>query len=114
MYKEAKGFFADVDYFCISDNYWSAIASSPHTSHAWPTRLGTKKPCITYGLRGIVYFMACIVVAAAMCGTHSVVQVEVEGSAKDLHSGVFGGVVHEPSLHITPCTSDWFSCHCSD
>ena len=26
---------------CHSDNYW----------------LGQKKPCITYGLRGIVYFM---------------------------------------------------------
>ena len=67
VYKEAKGFFADVDYFCISDNYW----------------LGTQKPCITYGLRGIVYFM-----------------VEVEGSAKDLHSGVFGGVVHEPMIDL--------------
>lgn len=33
-------FFKDVDYICISDNYW----------------LGKKKPCITYGLRGICYF----------------------------------------------------------
>ncbi|KAI2587293.1 carnosine dipeptidase 2, partial [Homo sapiens] len=33
-------FFKDVDYVCISDNYW----------------LGKKKPCITYGLRGICYF----------------------------------------------------------
>lgn len=33
-------FFRDVDYVCISDNYW----------------LGKKKPCITYGLRGICYF----------------------------------------------------------
>jgi len=52
----------DVDYVCISDNYW----------------LGEKKPCITYGLRGICYFF-----------------VEVECATKDLHSGVFGGTVHE-------------------
>ena len=40
--------------------------------------LGKEKPCITYGLRGICYF-----------------SLEVECSAKDLHSGVFGGTVHE-------------------
>ncbi|KAL9955615.1 hypothetical protein ACROYT_G036964 [Oculina patagonica] len=55
-------FFKSVDYVCISDNYW----------------LGKKKPCITYGLRGICYFNA-----------------EVACAAKDLHSGVFGGTVHE-------------------
>lgn len=40
--------------------------------------LGKNKPCITYGLRGICYY--CI---------------EVECCDKDLHSGVFGGTVHE-------------------
>ena len=34
--------FKDVDYVCISDNYW----------------LGKNKPCLTYGLRGICYFFA--------------------------------------------------------
>jgi acetylornithine deacetylase/succinyl-diaminopimelate desuccinylase-like protein len=33
--REKDDFFKDVDYFCISDNYW----------------LGTEKPCLTYGLR---------------------------------------------------------------
>lgn len=33
-------FLKNVDYVCISDNYW----------------LGKDKPCITYGLRGICYF----------------------------------------------------------
>jgi acetylornithine deacetylase/succinyl-diaminopimelate desuccinylase-like protein len=33
-------FLDDVDFFCISDNYW----------------LGKTKPCLTYGLRGISYF----------------------------------------------------------
>lgn len=37
---EKNGFLANVDYVCISDNYW----------------LGKEKPCITYGLRGICYF----------------------------------------------------------
>ncbi|XP_033646063.1 cytosolic non-specific dipeptidase-like [Asterias rubens] len=55
-------FFKDVDYVCISDNYW----------------LGKNKPCITYGLRGIAYFF-----------------IEVECARKDLHSGVYGGSVHE-------------------
>lgn len=57
-----EGWLKDVDYVCISDNYW----------------LGEKKPCITYGLRGICYFF-----------------IEVECASKDLHSGVFGGTVHE-------------------
>lgn len=33
-------FLDDVDFFCISDNYW----------------LGKHKPCLTYGLRGLAYF----------------------------------------------------------
>jgi len=59
---EAKKFFGDVDFFCISDNYW----------------LGTTKPCLTYGLRGLCYFF-----------------LEVDGGTKDLHSGVYGGTVPE-------------------
>nr|XP_014340893.1 PREDICTED: cytosolic non-specific dipeptidase isoform X2 [Latimeria chalumnae] len=62
VFAQKDTFFKDVDYVCISDNYW----------------LGKKKPCITYGLRGVCYFY-----------------VEVECSDKDLHSGVFGGSVHE-------------------
>lgn len=59
---------SDVDFICISDNYW----------------LGTQKPCITYGLRGICYFF-----------------VEIQGPSKDLHSGVFGGAVHEPMIDLS-------------
>ncbi|CAK9797255.1 Cytosolic non-specific dipeptidase [Anthophora quadrimaculata] len=55
-------FLQGVDYVCISDNYW----------------LGTTKPCITYGLRGVCYFY-----------------LEVTCATKDLHSGTFGGTVHE-------------------
>ncbi|EAA03960.4 AGAP007619-PA [Anopheles gambiae str. PEST] len=62
LYARQKDFLSDVDYVCISDNYW----------------LGTDKPCITYGLRGICYF-----------------EVEVSCAHKDLHSGVFGGTVYE-------------------
>lgn len=58
--KKQKTFLSDVDYVCISDNYW----------------LGTKKPCLTYGLRGVCYF-----------------GVEVGCASKDLHSGSFGGNV---------------------
>ncbi|XP_032149645.1 cytosolic non-specific dipeptidase [Sapajus apella] len=62
IFAQKDSFFKDVDYVCISDNYW----------------LGKKKPCITYGLRGICYFY-----------------IEVECSDRDLHSGVYGGSVHE-------------------
>lgn len=53
-------FLKNVDAVTISDNYW----------------LGTDRPCLTYGLRGISYFF-----------------MEVECGTKDLHSGVFGGAV---------------------
>ena len=57
-----ESFLDGVDYVCISDNIW----------------LGTQKPCLTYGLRGICYFY-----------------LTVECSSKDLHSGMFGGTVRE-------------------
>jgi len=45
--------------------------------------LGKNKPCLTYGLRGICYFF-----------------LEVESSTKDLHSGVFGGSIHESMVDL--------------
>lgn len=54
--------FEKVDFFCISDNYY----------------IGKKKPCLTYGLRGMAYF-----------------QVSVKCCEQDLHSGILGGTVHE-------------------
>ncbi|XP_036001153.1 cytosolic non-specific dipeptidase [Fundulus heteroclitus] len=68
VFSRKDSFFKDVDYVCISDNYW----------------LGKTKPCITYGLRGICCFF-----------------IEVECSGKDLHSGVFGGSVHEAMTDLT-------------
>lgn len=62
VFSKKDTFLKGVDFVCISDNYW----------------LGKKKPCITYGLRGICYFF-----------------VEVQCADKDLHSGLFGGSVHE-------------------
>ncbi|XP_069685945.1 cytosolic non-specific dipeptidase-like [Periplaneta americana] len=63
MLSKKKTFFNDVDYLCISDSSW----------------LYPKKPSISYGTRGIVYF-----------------SVEVEGPKRDLHSGTYGGLVQEP------------------
>lgn len=51
-------FFKDVDYVCISDSYW----------------LGTSKPCLGFGLRGMVCF-----------------HLEINCASKDLHSGSYGG-----------------------
>ncbi|KAI0881717.1 uncharacterized protein GGS22DRAFT_55341 [Annulohypoxylon maeteangense] len=65
--KEGKGYFADADAVCISDNYW----------------LGTEKPCLTYGLRGVNYY-----------------SIEISGPGADLHSGVFGGTAQEPMTDL--------------
>ncbi|GMM57050.1 metallodipeptidase [Maudiozyma humilis] len=65
--REATGYFAGVDAVCISDNYW----------------LGTRKPVLTYGLRGCNYY-----------------QVSVSGPKADLHSGVFGGIIAEPMVDL--------------
>ena len=46
-----------------------------HQDNYW---IGTRKPCLTYGLRGMAYF-----------------SVSVQCCVQDLHSGVLGGVVHE-------------------
>ncbi|WBW72690.1 dipeptidase Dug1 [Schizosaccharomyces osmophilus] len=64
---EAQKYFAKADCVCISDTYW----------------LGTKKPVLTYGLRGVSYF-----------------SMTVQGPGADLHSGVFGGTVHEPMTDL--------------
>ncbi|KAF8471181.1 Cys-Gly metallodipeptidase dug1 [Kalaharituber pfeilii] len=65
--QEAQKFFKDTDAVCISDNYW----------------LGSEKPCLTYGLRGVSYY-----------------GIEVSGPAQDLHSGVYGGAVMEPMTDL--------------
>lgn len=61
--QEAQVYFKGVDAVTISDNYW----------------LGTTKPVLTYGLRGVNYY-----------------QITVKGPSSDLHSGLFGGIVAEP------------------
>ena len=40
VFSRKDTFLKNVDYVCISDNYW----------------LGSRKPCLTYGLRGLSYF----------------------------------------------------------
>lgn len=63
-----KGWLDDVDYVVVSDNCW----------------VGTKKPCLTYGLRGMNYF-----------------ELEVKGGNVDLHSGTNGGaVMSEPMADL--------------
>ncbi|KAI0634048.1 CNDP dipeptidase [Trametes polyzona] len=66
--KGEDGYFNGVSCVCISDNYW----------------LNARTPCLTYGVRGLVYF-----------------SMNVTGPAQDLHSGVFGRVVHEPMTDLS-------------
>lgn len=62
-----KTLFGKADALCISDNYW----------------LGTSKPVLTYGLRGIMYY-----------------SVTISGPSQDLHSGLFGGAIMEPMTDL--------------
>lgn len=66
------GFFKDVDFVAISDNYW----------------LGQNTPCLTYGLRGVIYFY-----------------ITVEGADRVLHSGCHGGAVVEPLTDLVALLS---------
>lgn len=52
----------------------------PDIDNYW---LDTKTPCLTYGLRGINYY-----------------EIKISGPDRDLHSGVFGGTVHEPMTDL--------------
>ncbi|KAI6002173.1 CNDP dipeptidase [Pisolithus albus] len=61
--KGATGFFHGVDCVCITDNYW----------------LTTRRPVLTYGVRGIAYFT-----------------MDITGAKEDLHSGLYGRMIHEP------------------
>eukprot|EP00932_Pfiesteria_piscicida_P000306 SRR837773.10296.p1 GENE.SRR837773.10296~~SRR837773.10296.p1 ORF type:complete len:392 (-),score=135.18 SRR837773.10296:58-1092(-) len=61
------GYLHRAEAICVADNNW----------------LGVSRPCVQYGLRGIVYFL-----------------LEVSGPSKDLHSGRFGGSVHEPMVDL--------------
>ncbi|XP_035286629.1 cytosolic non-specific dipeptidase-like [Anguilla anguilla] len=61
--------------FARKDSFFKGVDYVCISDNYW---LGKTKPCITYGLRGICYFF-----------------IEMECSEKDLHSGVFGGSVHE-------------------
>ena len=68
-----RDIFNNVDAACISDNYW----------------LTTKRPCLTYGLRGINYF------------TINISQKPLPGHTPvPLHSGMFGGTVCEPMSEL--------------
>lgn len=66
--------------FARKDDFLSGVDYVCISDNYW---LGKEKPCITYGLRGICYF-----------------GLEVECAAKDLHSGVFGGTVHEAMIDL--------------
>ncbi|VDK35833.1 unnamed protein product [Taenia asiatica] len=62
-----KDFLKDIDYVAISDSHW----------------LNMDTPCLTYGLRGVIYFY-----------------VHVEGSKRNLHSGCHGGAIQEPLIDL--------------
>lgn len=56
--------------------------------------LGKNKPCITYGLRGICYYA-----------------IELSHPKQDLHSGVFGGSIHEPMSALISLMSTLIDAH---
>ncbi|KAG6865510.1 hypothetical protein C0991_001941 [Blastosporella zonata] len=70
-YKDAIG---DIDAILVSNSTW----------------IGEDKPCITYGLRGVVH-----------CS------LEISSQFPDLHSGIEGGAVVEPMLDMYVCFAWW-------
>jgi len=65
--QSSSGFLSNVDSFCLSANSW----------------LGPDRPCLTYGLRGLLHF-----------------SITVTMGTKDLASGCHGGILHEPMVDI--------------
>ncbi|CAG8658705.1 34924_t:CDS:2, partial [Racocetra persica] len=63
-----------------ADKYFKDVDAVCISDNYW---LGVTKPCLTYGLRGICAY-----------------KVTISGPGKDLHSGVFGGTVHEPMTDL--------------
>ena len=59
----------------LSDTFLADVDYFAISDSYW---LGSSRPCVTNGLRGNAYFF-----------------VEIECAQKDLHSGVYGGAVHE-------------------
>ncbi|KAI6126764.1 CNDP dipeptidase [Pisolithus sp. B1] len=70
--KGATGFFHGVDCVCITDNYW----------------LTTRRPVLTYGVRGIAYFT-----------------MDITGAKDDMHSGLYGRMIHEPMTDMVKLLS---------
>lgn len=64
-----------------ADKYFKGIDAVCISDNYW---LGTKHPVVTYGVRGVSYY-----------------EITVKGPAADLHSGLFGGLVHEPMVDLS-------------
>jgi len=62
------------------DSWFDGVDAVCISDNYW---LNTRTPALTYGLRGISYY-----------------KVAVSGPARDLHSGVFGRMVHEPMTDL--------------
>lgn len=62
------------------DKYFKGVDAVCISDNYW---LGTKHPVLTYGVRGCNYY-----------------SITIEGPAADLHSGLFGGVAHEPMVDL--------------
>lgn len=62
------------------DKFFAGLDCMCISDNYW---LDTKTPCLTYGLRGVNYY-----------------EVKVSGPDRDLHSGVFGGTIHEPMTDL--------------
>ncbi|RXK36422.1 glutamate carboxypeptidase [Tremella mesenterica] len=62
------------------DKFFTGIDCMCISDNYW---LGTKIPCLTYGTRGVAYY-----------------EIHVSGPDRDLHSGVFGGMINEPMTDL--------------
>ncbi|CAN6629588.1 cys-Gly metallodipeptidase Dug1p [Trichomonascus vanleenenianus] len=64
-----------------AEKYFKGVDAVCISDNYW---LGDSHPVLTYGVRGVSYYT-----------------ITIEGPAADLHSGLFGGVVHEPMIDLS-------------
>lgn len=106
-------YFGPADLLLISNNYWIGegwCMMGESCCNAWFFSFSSDRPCLTYGLRGVIYF--------SVSGNYREEKRKlffpqrkraVSGPLRSNHAGVDGGIYREPMtdlLHLLSCLTD--------
>lgn len=74
------------------------------------TWLGDDRPCLTYGLRGVLKMIITVSLSCFMAHSDNnpltaAAALQVTGAKRDLHSGVDGGASFEPLMDLSAVVS---------